>query len=100
MKVLVFVLFFVSVCTTVSLANEKHSSIKVLSTKRSVLYFKNSKDMIGATIEIENEEHDLIEAIPVEKKRTIVDFFFLAPGAYTVKIKKDDKEYIFEYVNK
>jgi len=56
--------------------------------------------MIGATIEIENEEHDLIEAIPVEKKRTIVDFFFLAPGAYTVKIRKGDKEYVIEYVNK
>lgn len=100
MKVLVFVLFFVSVCTTVSLANDIPSSLKVLSTKRSVLYFKNSKDMIGATIEIENEEHDLIEAIPVEKRRTIIDFFFLAPGAYTVKIKKDDKEYIIEYINK
>lgn len=56
--------------------------------------------MIGATIEIENEEHDLIEAIPVEKRRTIIDFFFLAPGAYTVKIKKDGKEYIIEYINK
>lgn len=56
--------------------------------------------MIGATIEIENEEHNLIEAIVVEETRTIVDFFFLAPGNYTVRIKKDDKVYLIEYVNK
>ncbi len=55
--------------------------------------------MIGATIEIENEEHDLIEAIVVEERRTIVDFFFLAPGTYTVRVKKNEKEYLIEYVN-
>jgi hypothetical protein len=98
MKVLLSVLFFVSVFT--SYAKDSDSSLKIISKKRSVLYFKNSKDLIGATIEIENEEHDLIEALPVEKKRTIVDFFFLAPGAYTVKIKKDDKEYVIEYFNR
>jgi hypothetical protein len=98
MKVLMSVLFFVAVFT--SHAKDSNSSLKVISNKRSVLYFKNSKDLIGATIEIENEEHDLIEAIPVEKKRTIVDFFFLAPGAYTVRIKKDGKEYVIEYFNR
>lgn len=100
MKVLVSVFLFVAVFSIPAFAKVPHSSIKVLSTKRSVLYFRNSKDMIGATIEIENEEHNLIEAIVVEETRTIVDFFFLAPGNYTVRIKKDDKVYLIEYVNK
>ncbi|MEQ1585640.1 MAG: hypothetical protein ABL895_07175 [Cyclobacteriaceae bacterium] len=100
MKVLVSVFLFVTVFSTVSFAKVPHSSLKVLSVKRSVLYFKNSKDMIGATIDIENEEHDLIEATVVEETRTIVDFFFLAPGTYTVRIKKNEKEYLIEYVNK
>jgi hypothetical protein len=100
MKLLVSVLFFVSVFAISSYGRNSNSTLKVLSTKRSVLYFKNSKDLIGATITIENEEHDLIESIPVERKRNIVDFFFLAPGAYTVKIKKDEKEYVIEYFNK
>lgn len=99
MKVLVSVLFVV-VFSITAFAKGPHSPIKVLSTKRSVLYFKNSKDMIGATIEIENEEHDLIEAMVVEETRTIIDFFFLAPGNYTVRIKKSEKEYLIEYVNK
>lgn len=99
MKVLVSVILFVAIFSITTYAKVPHSSLKVLSTKRSVLYFKNSKDMIGATIEIENEEHDLIEAIVVEERRTIVDFFFLAPGTYTVRVKKNEKEYLIEYVN-
>ncbi|MBL7859827.1 MAG: hypothetical protein JNJ65_01615 [Cyclobacteriaceae bacterium] len=99
MKAFVIILLVVSVFTTAS-AEDSTSWVKVLSKKRSVLYFKNSKDLIGATIEIENEDHDLIESILVESKRTIVDFFYLAPGAYLVKIKKGGKEYVIEYLNK
>lgn len=99
MKAFVIILLLVSVFTTAS-AKDSTPWVKVLSKKRSVLYFKNSKDLIGATIEIENEDHDLIEAIPLESKRTIVDFFYLAPGMYSVKIKKEGREYVIEYFNK
>jgi hypothetical protein len=100
MKFLTSILLIIVVFATVGLAKTSDSSLRVLSTKRSVLDIKTSKDLIGATIVIENEEHDVIESIPLEKRRTIVDFFFLAPGAYTVKIQKGEKEIVIHYVNK
>ncbi|MBK7653075.1 MAG: hypothetical protein IPJ20_23325 [Flammeovirgaceae bacterium] len=48
---------------------------------------------------LENEEHDLIESILVDQKKMIVDFFYLAPGAYTIKVKKDNLEYAIDYFN-
>ena len=100
MKHLTSILLIIVISATVGLAKPSDSSLRVLSTKRSVLYFKSSKDLIGATIVIENEEHNIIESITLEKRRTIVDFFFLAPGAYTVKIQKGEKEIVIHYINK
>lgn len=99
MKTLISLTIVAVLFSTPLLGRESDDSLKVLSTKRSVLYFKVSKDLLGATIQIENEEHDLIESIPVDQKKMIVDFFYLAPGAYTIKIKKDNVEYAIDYFN-
>lgn len=93
------VLALVTVFTTASFA-KCVEDVKVLSTKRHILYFKSDKDMIGATIEIEDFNHRVMETSVVEKSKTIVDFFFLPIGEYTVKIKKDGKEYTIAYSNK
>lgn len=98
MKKLMVVLALVIV-STASFAKCKED-IKVLSTKRHVLYFKSDKDMIGATIEVEDFNHHIMESSVVESSKTIVDFFFLPVGEYTVKIKKDGKEYDIQYSNK
>lgn len=78
---------------------EESPSIKILSTKRHILYFKASKDMIGATIEVENERHQSVAIEHVEETKTIVDFFYLPPGVYIVKVKKGELEVDIEYIN-
>ncbi len=98
MKKLVLILIVATSYTTSSFATPDQC-IKILSTKRNIMYFKASKEMIGATVEIENFNHQIIETSTVEKSKTIVDFFFLPAGTYTVKIKKGDKEFDFEYSN-
>lgn len=100
MKPLVALFLVVAFFSAPAFGKDIDPALKVISTKRSVLYFKVSKDLVGATIQIENEEHDLIQSIPLDKRKMIVDFFFLAPGAYSVKIKKDNIEYNIEYFNR
>lgn len=100
MKKIVFVLLISVMMGSMAFAKEEPSSIKVLSKKRHVLYFKCSGDMIGATIEVENEEHQSIATDQVADTKTIVDFFFLPPGEYTVKVKKGEVEVNIEYINR
>ncbi len=78
---------------------EESPSIKILSTKRHILYFKCSGDLIGATIEVENERHQSVATEYVKGSKTLVDFFFLPPGTYMVKIKKGEVEVNIEYIN-
>ncbi|MBL7871241.1 MAG: hypothetical protein JNM78_06505 [Cyclobacteriaceae bacterium] len=94
------VLFLISVMmVTMAFTKEELPSIKVLSTKRHILYFKSSREMIGATIEVQNERHQLVATEQVEETKTIIDFFYLPPGAYTVKVKKGEVEVDIEYIN-
>jgi hypothetical protein len=86
---------------TMAFTTEPEATIKVISTKRHVLYFKSSKDLMGATIEVENECHQPVAVLTeqVKETKTLVDFFFLPSGIYTVKVIKDDIEINIEYFN-
>jgi len=96
-SVLVFLILVIM--STMAFTTEQEPTIKVLSTKRHVLYFKSSKNLIGATIEVENERHQSVATEQVKETKTLVDFFFLPPGTYTVKVIKDDIEIDIEYFN-
>lgn len=84
---------------TMAFTKEESPSIKILSTKRHILYFKCSRDLIGANIEVENERHQSVASERVKDAKTLVDFFFLPPGNYIVKVKKDDVEIDIDYMN-
>lgn len=99
MKNSVLVLLISMMLGTMAFTKEEEPSIKILSTKRHILYFKCSEDLIGATIEVENERHQSVVTEHVDEAKKIVDFFFLPPGTYTVRVKKDEVEVDIEYIN-
>jgi len=74
------------------------ASIKVLSVKSDIFYFKVDKELIGATIEVYNAKGELLITDAVRHQKTIVDFYNEAPGNFTIKIKKGEMEEEFLYI--
>lgn len=81
-------------------AHTKSESVQVLSTKRYVFYFKVDKKLVGGTAEVLNADQQVVATMTLEHPKNIVDFFYLAPGTYTIKIKKGTEEFSFIYENK
>jgi hypothetical protein len=93
-------ILFLSFASVSSFATaEKAESVQVLSTKRYIFYFKVDKSLVGGVAEIYTADNVQVGTEKIEHVKNIVDFFYLAPGTYTVKIRKDDKEFSFTYVN-
>jgi hypothetical protein len=80
-------------------APAKGESVHILSTKRYIFYFKVEKNLIGATVEVVNSENKVVATEKVESTKKIIDFFYLAAGTYTVKIKKDAEVFSYTYEN-
>jgi hypothetical protein len=74
-------------------------AVKVLSTKRYIFYFKADKRLIGGTVEIFDKNQHLVGTEKIIQAKTIVDFFNLSAGNYTIKIKKGIEEFVYPYVN-
>jgi hypothetical protein len=74
--------------------------VKVLSKQREIVYFKVDASMIGAALEVYNENGDLVYSEKVTTKRQIVDFFDEPSGSYTIHVMKDGKEEVIEYLRK
>jgi hypothetical protein len=73
--------------------------VKVISTKRYIFYFKVDKRLIGANVQILDENQKEVSSEMVLRSRMILDFFFLRPGNYTVRISKDGAAVSFPYAN-
>jgi hypothetical protein len=75
-------------------------SVHVLSVKRYIFHFKVDKSLIGAKVEVFNHKNDMVLTETVAHAKTIVDFFELPAGNYTIKITKGTTEYTYEYINR
>jgi hypothetical protein len=102
MKKINLTILFLSLVLSAAFAEngEKKEQVKVLSTKREIFYFKVEKKLIGATVEILDENQQVVKTEQIVNKKTIIDFFFLEDGNYTVSIKKDCEQFNFKYTNR
>lgn len=73
------------------------SSVRILSVKRDIFYFKVSQSLIGGTLEVYNEEGKLIFTEKIARHKSIIDFYFQTPGLYEIKIRKNGHEESFGY---
>jgi hypothetical protein len=72
-------------------------SVRVLSVKRDIFYFRVSQSFIGGTVEVYGEDGKLIFSDKIIGHKAILDFFFQDAGLYDIRIKKDDREVSFGY---
>ncbi|HEX8061121.1 MAG TPA: hypothetical protein VF473_09315 [Cyclobacteriaceae bacterium] len=83
-----------------SVLSKNTHPVKVLSTAKEVVYFKVSPEMIGAIMEVYDENGHMIYNDTVTSKKMIVDFYAEPTGSYTIHIKKNGADEVIEYVKK
>jgi hypothetical protein len=77
--------------------DKTHSPIHVISTKSDIFYFKVSKFLIGAQIEVTNDKGEILISDVIKNHKNIVDFYNENPGHFFIRIIKCDVEERLEY---
>jgi hypothetical protein len=62
--------------------------VNVLTTSHDIFYFKVDQGWIGGEVEVIGENAIPVSVQKLDRKKMVVDFFDLAPGQYTIVIKK------------
>lgn len=75
----------------------KEAPVVVLNSTQEIFYFKICKTMIGGTAEVFDAAGNLVGTQKLDSRKMIIDFFEMAPGDYTIKVKKEGVEETFNY---
>src|SRR5574339_678540 len=77
--------------------------VKVVSTKKDIVYFKvdkyflNAEGPTGILLEVFDRYGNKIIEQRLEKRKVVVDFYYDQPGTYQIRISKGPAEQIFYY---
>jgi hypothetical protein len=71
--------------------------VKVISKMNEVVYFKVDNSMVGAFIEIYDNNGALIHSDKVTGKRMIVDFYAEPSGSYKIHVHLNGSDQVIEY---
>jgi hypothetical protein len=77
--------------------SNKAMSVMVLSTSHEVFYFKVGKEMLQGSVEVYNDQQQLVGRQVLDKKKMIIDFFDAAPGNYRIKVLKQEQSFEYTY---
>ena len=82
---LVAVVIFLASFTTMA---SPTSGVDVLTVSHEIFYFKVDESWIGGEVDVLGADSLQVTAQKLDKKKIVIDFFDLAPGTYTIVIKK------------
>jgi hypothetical protein len=102
MKKSISLFMILALFATLTFGGEKENSglVRVISSKHYLFYFEVNKKLIGGTIDVVSEDQEVIGTQTIVHAKTVVDFFNLRSGKYTIVISKGDKRFEFPYTNK
>ena len=90
MKLTCITILFAALSLTVQAKPDSaHKHISVLSIKKEVFYFKVDADFMGATVEVTDSTGTVFFSAEVSSKRSLIDFFFLEKGKYTIHFERN-----------
>lgn len=97
MKTLKVLVFLLLLTTTTFAGKSPNSNVSVLSVKRDIFYFKVCPSLLGARVEVTDQDGKIIASQLIRHRKSIVDFYFERPGHFTITITKGDKQITFQY---
>lgn len=72
-------------------AKKPEDPLKVVSMSLDVVYFKVSSDLIGASMEVFDQNGKMIHTEKVKDHKVLVDFYAEPSGTYTIHVQKGAK---------
>lgn len=70
---------------------KEEQDVTVISTSRHLLYFKVSRSLVGAKIEIVDSAQREVGLTEVMGRKMLIDFVELLPDTYTIRFTKNGK---------
>jgi hypothetical protein len=98
MKTVTFLTFMLLSATVFASGDKPNHPVRVLAARMNVVYFKVDREFVGATIEVYSEKGELILSQNITHRKALLDFYYETPGIYTIKIKKGDREEVYNYI--
>lgn len=98
MKALKLLAFVLCLSTSAFAGTSPNSNVSVLSMKRDIFYFRVCPSLIGARIDVRDQEGQVIVSQEITHKKSIVDFYFEKPGQFTITITKGERQETFKYI--
>ena len=97
MKKMILIPALILMVSISAFAKKAPAPVKVVSRTMDVVYFKVSCEMIGASIEVIDENGNVINTAKVTDKKVIVDFYAEPSGNYTIHVVKNSKNEAINY---
>jgi hypothetical protein len=91
MKKMILIPALVLMWSAAAFATKPENPLKVVSRKMDVLYFKVSSELIGASMEVYDQNGKMIYNEKVTDHKVLVDFYAEPSGVYTIHVQKDGK---------
>lgn len=67
---------------------------------KDLLILKASKSYMGAAVEVHNAAGAVVASSHISKRKTIIDFYDIPYGTYSICVVKNEKTLEFQYTKK
>lgn len=85
-----FTITLVLLSISLTAAPVQDDSIQVVEARQKNLFvFKVDRSLMGGEVEVYHSNGDLVTALELNKRKTIIDFCDVKFGVYTIKVIKD-----------
>ncbi len=102
MKIPIAIAFSLSLFTismTVFGTNDTGNLVRLVSTQHKNLFvFKVNKNWQGAKLEVIATNGECVSCQKLSKRKMTINFRDVKPGAYTIRVTKDDHTEEFQYI--
>jgi len=97
MKKMILIPALVMMVSVGAFAKKPGAPVKVVSTMMDVVYFKVNCEMIGASMEVVDNNGKVLHTSKVTDHKVIVDFYAEPSGSYTIHVQKNGKDEVISY---
>jgi hypothetical protein len=96
-KILILAVAFYLIMQSANATSTYAGSGTIRIKDKTTFVFKTDKKFVGAIVQVVFENGDVIASKQLEKRKLVIDFNDVKPGAYTIRITKGKRVEEFYY---